>query len=98
MAPGVYPEPPWKLPGLWRRTFRNEFHLRCTLVVLETAPLRCLHPARSELNVTAKLFMVGGGPEGIGREARMPALVGMGYVFVFSSGRGVGNGGIWHDS
>lgn len=34
---------------------------------LETAPLRYLHTAWSELDVMAKLFTVGGGPEGEGK-------------------------------
>lgn len=98
MVFGVYLEFSWKFFGLWRRTFRNEFYLRCIFVVLEIVFLRCLYLVRLELNVTVKLFMVGGGLEGIGREVRMLVLVGMGYVFVFSLGRGVGNGGIWYDS
>lgn len=41
--------------------------LLCIALSLETAPLRYLYPAWSELDDTAKLFRVGGGPEGVRR-------------------------------
>lgn len=55
-------EPPRNSPGPWRRivwTFTLDF--------LETAPLRYLHTAWSELEIMVKLFMVGGDPERAGR-------------------------------